>query len=68
LEAGEKQPYYFAESAAIQLGIICENKGEYENAKAYYKRAINVEKHEFKNSLDQKAKAGLSRIEDQKDQ
>jgi len=68
LETGEKQPFYFAESAAVQLGIYWETKGELDKAKYYYKRAIGVVKHEFKNSLDQKAKAGLSRIEDQKDQ
>jgi tetratricopeptide (TPR) repeat protein len=67
LEAGEKQPYYYAESSAVQLGMYWETKEDFEKAKYYYKRAISVSKHEFKNSLDQKAKAGLSRIEDQKD-
>jgi hypothetical protein len=33
LDAGEKQPFYFAESAAVQLGIYWETKGDLEKAK-----------------------------------
>lgn len=67
LETGDSQPYYFAEASAIQLGMYWESKGNFANAKLYYEKAIKVTKHEFKNSLDQKAKAGLNRIENKVD-
>lgn len=61
-QQGASQPFYFAEASAVQLGLIYENQGNNEKAEYYYKKALDVKKHAFKNSLDQKAKAGLNRL------
>lgn len=64
IENGSESPYYFAANAALQLGIIYEKKEDFKNAAAYYELAQSMENKEYKNSINQKAKAGLNRIKD----
>ncbi len=54
--------YYFAANSALQLGLIYEKQKNYSIAKEYYKKAISIETEEYKNSIQQKSKAGLERI------
>jgi tetratricopeptide (TPR) repeat protein len=61
IEKGEHQPEYFAARAALQIGIIFENKGQFTKAIEYYHQCIEMKDHAFKNSLDQKAKSGIQR-------
>jgi tetratricopeptide (TPR) repeat protein len=61
IEKGEHQPEYFAARAALQIGNIYENKGQFAKAIEYYNSCIEMKDHAFKNSLDQKAKAGIQR-------
>ncbi|NNC95190.1 MAG: tetratricopeptide repeat protein [Chitinophagales bacterium] len=60
---GSNSPYYFAANAALQLAYIYEKKNELETAKSYFELCLSIKNHEYKNSLDQKAKAGLNRID-----
>ncbi len=62
IRAGEKTTYYYAANAALQAGIMCENLKDSVNAISYYKRALAMRNHEYQNSIDQKAKAGLNRL------
>jgi tetratricopeptide (TPR) repeat protein len=62
IREGCKQPYYFAANAALQSGIIFEQKEDYVNAEKYYRKCLDLEYSEYKTSLDQKAKAGLQRV------
>lgn len=64
IENGSESPYYFAANAALQLGIIYENKGDFKKAAENYELAQRMENKEYKNSINQKAKAGLNRIKD----
>ncbi len=64
IENGSESPYYFAANAALQLGIIYENKGDFKTAAENYELAQRMENKEYKNSINQKAKAGLNRIKD----
>ncbi len=64
IENGSESPYYFAANAALQLGIIYEKKGDFQKAAEYYELAQSMENKEYKNSINQKAKAGLNRIKD----
>ncbi len=66
VENGAESEYYFAANSALKLGIIYENKGDYENAEFYYEEAQSMENKEYRNSINQKAKAGLHRIENRK--
>jgi hypothetical protein len=52
-------PYYFAPQAALQLGYLAQAAGQRAAAKGYFERAMTYEKHEYKNSTDQKAKVAL---------
>ena len=60
---GEKRREHFASRAALQIGFIFEKRKDYQTAINWFKRCIDMKDHEFKNSLDQRAKAGISRCE-----
>lgn len=63
IKLGSGQPYYFAANAALQMGIINENAGNNREAEKYYKLCLSMHYEEYKNSLSQKAKAGLKRVQ-----
>jgi hypothetical protein len=62
---GEFRTEYFAARAALQAGMIYEKKGDKTNAVNYYNKCLNMENHDYKNSLDQKAKSGIARCKGQ---
>ena len=62
IQRGEKKPWYFAANSALQLGLIYENEGNPEKARQYYKKCLAMEYDEYRTSISQKAKAGLSRV------
>jgi predicted negative regulator of RcsB-dependent stress response len=55
-------PYYFAPNAALQLGYMAAENSDKETARLYFKKALSYPKHEYKNSIDSKAKVGLSTL------
>ncbi|MCD4747066.1 MAG: hypothetical protein K8R58_12285 [Bacteroidales bacterium] len=60
---GAKFIYYYAANSALMLGFIYENQSDFKNAKYYFTKAQSCNNKEYKNSINQKAKAGLNRIE-----
>ena len=52
----------FAASAALQLGYIYRDKSDRAKATFYFKKAMSFKKHEYKNSIDNKAKAALTEL------
>lgn len=62
LQNGESSHYYFAANAALMLGILYEEQRDYGKAKYYYDYCLDMRSHDYQNSIDQKAKAGLERI------
>lgn len=56
----ENQTWSFGASSALQLGYIYQTKNDKPKAKKYFEKAISYKKHEYKNSVDNKAKAALS--------
>jgi len=62
IKMGEEEVYYYAANACLQLGLIYENQHKYELALQFFNKAMNLENTEYKNSIDQKAKAGLARL------
>ena len=58
---GAKKSYQQCNSA-LQAGIICEESGEFLLAAAMYRKCLLLDPDDYKNSLHQKAKAGLNRI------
>jgi hypothetical protein len=62
IENGKSFKFYFAANSALQLGLLYEEKGDLINAEKYFRLCLSLPEHEYQNSLDQKAKAGLNRI------
>jgi tetratricopeptide (TPR) repeat protein len=52
---------YYAARAALQAGYIYERRGDKARAIAYFQRCLDMKDHDYKNSLDQRAKAGIAR-------
>ncbi len=61
LSLGEKRPEYFAARAALQIGYIFEKKQLCDEAGIWFRKCLEMKDHDYKNSLDQKAKAGIMR-------
>jgi len=62
IEKGQDKQWYFAANAALQLGIIYENMKKTDLARSYYKKCLSMNPSEYRNSIAQKAEAGLSRL------
>ena len=61
IKLGEKSTEYYAARAALQIGLIYEKRGDKKSAIRYYEVCINMEDHDYKASLDQRAKSGIAR-------
>jgi len=59
---GKDLKYYFAANAALKMGKIYEDKKDFNRAKMAYNTAIKMNNHEYKNSIESQAKAGLKRL------
>lgn len=60
--SGRDLPYYFAANAALNLGWIFEEEGNYTAADTNFRLCLSMNYDEYRNSLRQKAKAGLNRL------
>lgn len=64
MDDGETLPHYYAMSAGIETATIYESQNDLKNAEKYYRKALTFTKNkEYENSLEQRAKAGLARVE-----
>jgi tetratricopeptide (TPR) repeat protein len=57
-----QNPWYFAPNSALQLGYIAETQKDYPAARKYFEKAMSYKRHEYKNSIDNKAKSALEQI------
>ena len=53
---------YYACSAALYAGMICELQGKTNMAKKYFEKCLNLDPAGYSSSLHQKAKSGLDRL------
>ncbi len=61
--AGKNLSQYYAMASSIEIATIYETQNDWVNAKKYYEKALTFGKNkEYVNSLEQRAKAGLSRV------
>ncbi|HRH50293.1 MAG TPA: tetratricopeptide repeat protein [Panacibacter sp.] len=65
IKLGEDRTEYYAARAALQIGLIYEKQGKKEAAISFYQKCLDMEDHDYKDSLDQKAKAGIARCKGQ---
>ncbi len=61
IKIGINRKEYFAARAALQIAQIYEQRGQTKLAIVYYQKCLDMEDHEYKDSLDQKAKSGILR-------
>jgi tetratricopeptide (TPR) repeat protein len=59
---GAQSTRYFAANAALQLGILYERMGEKEKARSAFLACSSFKNTEYRDSINQKAKAGLNRL------
>lgn len=64
LSLGENRHEYYGARAALQIGYIYEARGDKINARIYFKKVLGMKSHDYKNALDQKAKAGIERCQE----
>jgi tetratricopeptide (TPR) repeat protein len=56
------EPWYFAPNACLQMGYILSSEGDLTLAKNYFNKALSYNKHEYKNSIDSKAKSAIAQM------
>ena len=63
IDLGRNATYYYAAKSALQMGIIWEQSHNLPKAQYYFEDCLSMENHEYEQSIEQKAKAGLNRIQ-----
>jgi tetratricopeptide (TPR) repeat protein len=61
ISLSEKTDFYFGAAAALQLGYIFKDNNK-DTAVFYFRKAISFKRHEYKNSIDNKARAALTEM------
>jgi len=62
IKMGSTRQEHFAARSALEIGLIYEEMGQNDKAIANYQKCISMKNHDYKSSLDQKAKAGIDRL------
>lgn len=62
IKTGASRQEHYAARSALELGQIYEQQGNKEKAIASYRHCLSMKNHDYKSSLDQKAKAGINRL------
>lgn len=62
IEEGSDLKLFYAPNACIKLGNIFEKEGNATEATKFYKMALDFNGHDYENSIDAEAKAGLNRL------
>ncbi len=63
IELNGTEEWYFAANACLQLGYIALAENDPSGARGYFIRALSYKKHEYKNSIDTKAKSALAHLD-----
>lgn len=62
LALSERDQLTFGATAALQLGNIYQQKNDPTKARSFFEKALRFKRHEYKNSVDNKARAGLGQL------
>ena len=61
IDMGKNERYYFASNAALRMAAVYEKKRDLPKAGQFYNKALNMRGHDYENSIENKAKEGLTR-------
>ncbi|SEA93839.1 tetratricopeptide repeat protein [Pedobacter hartonius] len=61
---GKDLKYYYAATAALNMGKICMKRNNNARAKAFFNEAINMKNHEYENSIEAQAKDAMKSLRD----
>lgn len=62
IERSGDASWYFAPNACLQSGYIAVQENDIEKARQFFAQAMAYKKHEYKNSIDSKAKSALAQL------
>jgi tetratricopeptide (TPR) repeat protein len=62
IDMSGQNPWYFAPHSYLQLGYIAQTQGNLQLAKIDFEKALTYKKHEYKTSVDSKAKSALEQL------
>jgi tetratricopeptide (TPR) repeat protein len=62
IEMTGQESWYFAPNACLQLGYIFQSQNRITEAEEYFRQALSYRRHEYKNSIDSKARAALAQL------
>lgn len=62
IQLAQNTNLYFGPSSALQMGYIYKLQSNKKQAIASFRKAMSYKKHEYKNSIDNKARAALSEL------
>ena len=57
-----QENWYFAPNACLQLGYLYQSRNMLAEAEEYFLRALAYKRHEYKNSIDSKARSALAQL------
>lgn len=66
IELSGNKNYYFAPNSALQMGYIYKEQNNKELARLYFQKALSYQDYEYKNSIDNKAKAAMAELKKKK--
>ncbi len=59
IELAANENWYFAPNSCLQIGYMCMQENKPNDACIWFKRALTYNHHEYKNSIDAKAKSAM---------
>jgi hypothetical protein len=62
IELNGSANWYFAPNACLQLGYLMLQENNAADAEEYFEMALSYKKHEYKNSIDTKAKTAIAQL------
>jgi tetratricopeptide (TPR) repeat protein len=62
IEMNSNGNWYYAPNACLQMGYILAYEKKNDQAQTYFQQALSYKKHEYKNSIDTKARSALSQL------
>ncbi len=66
IELAAMNEWYYAPNSCLQLGYLAREQGNLKEARRYFEMALSYKRHEYKNSIDSKARSALAQLKDLK--